>query len=382
MIHLLIAALLVLAAQAQTECNNNGGLPECATIVSPMEFVSPSDGGLPYFWVPDDDLHPRGAEAFFNYECDADTDLTISLKITAPHKGANSVWIAMDSDTRVNFHLHLYTTPTWDSLGQHPFPVTQGVHVLHVLNREDGTKFYEARLEGDVCHFLDESSETEAPELLMQAPMETTADPTEATMEPTTADPTTPAPTAPQWCPSSDRYLNHRGTSLTTISRIDTIDACEEACDDYVGEMRCNFVWFFHPTDGRPGRCRLWGDAHKLKPRNPTDVRKMSYAGRLCGVNHVTIECRRDVQCWTTDTCNMETKTCEPGLYVPEGEDMTFLVDANQLSTADDVFGVVEILFATVGVVGVFYGLSTAVKGMLFRKSYTHLQSEIADEEL
>merc|ERR1711988_902079 len=90
-------------------------------------------------------------------------------------------------------------------------------------------------------------------------PTDVTMEPTDATMEPTdaTVEPTeatqepSAAPTAPVWCPQSKRYLNHRGTNLKTLTGLESVEACEEACDNYVGTPRCNFIWFFHPVGRR-----------------------------------------------------------------------------------------------------------------------------------
>jgi len=617
---LIALTLLAASAFAQTDCNDNGAA-ECAKLVPPMVLVK--GDGETYFWVPNDNkLHPPSAEGYYYLECSADTELQISLKTTTPDTNANSLYVSMDKSWyRATWHFTWEKTPTWHTFDKKTYKLKKGLHVLHIWNREDGTKIHEARLESDVCHFVEEPQPTEAPtespteateepteateepteateepteateepteateepteateepteateeptettdepteELappplpivgpmsfsepmqsspIQSPPMETTADPSEATAEPTeatdepteateepteatvepteatmepteatdepteateepteatmepteatgepteateepteatmepteateepteateepteateepteateepteateepteateepseateepteateepteateepteaTEEPTTAVPTTPDpteatqepsvsptplvWCPPSERYLNHKGTNLKTISGLESIEACEEACDNYEGSPACNFVWFFHPVGNRKSRCKMVGDAHKLKPWNPTDTRAITFAGRLCGVRDMTVPCKRAGHCWVTDTCDPVTETCQPGLYPDQLkdtlQDATFLVETDAFST-EDMFTLLQLLLAMIGLFVIAYASFTTAKAFLCSHSYTRVPAHISmvEEEL
>jgi len=225
-------------------------------------------------------------------------------------------------------------------------------------------------------------------------PTETTVEPTDATMEPTdateepteaTGEPTDtgsseslptdgpqpdyiPPELALEWCPVTDHYFNHRGTHLTMINDVPTIEDCMSECDDYAGgELPCNFVWFYLPDERRNyNRCRLFSDTHKWKPRPIDNTRAILFAGKLCTPDDISIGCRWDGACFEEDTCNLESKTCEPGLAsldIIDNPDTAFLVDTNQFSTSSK-FGLLS-LFSVVGAVSLLYGSYTVLKDVL-----------------
>jgi len=212
---------------------------------------------------------------------------------------------------------------------------------------EDSTQ--ECRADASKCEPTDEPTTTEPTEAT-EEPTEVTQEPTEATEEPTTADPTmataepttavpTAAPTAAVWCPTTDKYFNHQGTPLRDVWGLKTMEDCKEACDNEAGG--CNFVWYFdyQGKKGRKGnRCRMFGGADFLKPRQPDDVRPVTFAGRLCGVDDVSIFCMKPTHCYrTTDRCNLKERVCEPGLDSPM-RDEGLNVLAASLNPNDGVF--------------------------------------------
>lgn len=239
----------------------------------------------------------------------------------------------------------------------------------------------ECRADAAKCPLTAEPTTAEPTEAT-EEPTEATKEPTEATEEPTTAVPTeateepttlqpTAAPTASQWCPTTDKYMNHNGNKINEVTRLEDMEACKEACDNTEG---CNFVWFFQKVGRRPTRCKMFEGAVFLKPRVVVDLRPITYAGRLCGVTDFKISCYRPGHCFLLDTCNYQTHVCEPGLddpmHLPQTEEELDMVDADFVSESE--LGLIELLFASIGVAAVFYAVARMVMGIIFdRKSYT-----------
>jgi len=170
-------------------CARNGA-PECADVVPPFQV---GDGG-DWVGVPDHEKGLNGwgnwhAEAKFYYKCDAPTTLQFKVLAHMPHGASNSLYVSNDEMPRSE---RIYWTDITGAKSKwlafpHTFEVSEGNHVLHFMNREDGTLIHRVELVGDVCYFVNWEKVTEEPTLATMEPTEATEEPTEATAEPSEA---------------------------------------------------------------------------------------------------------------------------------------------------------------------------------------------------
>ena len=104
----------------------------------PGQFIPGlGDDGVSYIWIPW--YKQSNVETFVEFEIEActATDITIAAEVIAPSGSDDSVFLQMDDEAKVVWHVGSRTRNewTWKTLGT-PFVVTEGKHRLRVLHRE------------------------------------------------------------------------------------------------------------------------------------------------------------------------------------------------------------------------------------------------------
>lgn len=126
------------------ECRGQFAHAKCANFVKPFILVKDE-----YAWVPDtakDNNNNGAGKASFTFTCTENTVVQFSADVIAPNGKDDSFYITVDSQKRRTWHVKKGSDWHWAFHGT-KFSVGKGMHTLHLLQREDGTKFKRIRID-------------------------------------------------------------------------------------------------------------------------------------------------------------------------------------------------------------------------------------------
>ena len=119
----------------------------CSVITQP--FVAVRNNGLEnsYVWSPETNDAPQNLQnpgkATFLFSCSTNAVVTFKVEGSAPHGNADSFYMAVDGGAGEVWH---YPNTKAENVDWHwktfssEYYISEGIHELHVIKREDGTK--------------------------------------------------------------------------------------------------------------------------------------------------------------------------------------------------------------------------------------------------